>query len=174
MAKARVKSAAVAVVVPQTRDQVVEAIAEIGRRQRERDRITAQMNDELAAVKQRFEQAARPHAEAIRSLTQGVQIWCEANRAALTEGGRTKTARLASGEVRWRMTPPKIVLKGIETVLQALRMSGLQRFIRTKEEVNKDALLMEPAVARLVPGVSVVQAEEFVIVPFETELEEVA
>ena len=90
--------------VPQTKDQVIEAIAKIGRHQRERTRLEAAMNDELAKVREAWERQAAPHLEAIRDLQQGVQTWCEANRDRLTQNGKVKFARLASGEVKWRMT----------------------------------------------------------------------
>ena len=170
----RLKAAAVTYPVPQSREQAVEAIAEIGRRQRERERIAAAMNDELAAIRQRYEEQARPHAEALRELTAGVQTWCEANRDGLTQGGKTKTANLASGEVRWRMRPPSVACRSLENVLAALKQLGLSRFVRTKEELNKEAILAEPEAVQHVKGVTISQKEDFVIVPFETELEEVA
>ena len=49
----------------------------------------------------------------------------------------------------------------------------LKRFIRTKEEINKEAILDEPEVVASVKGISITQKEDFVIVPFETELESV-
>ena len=64
--------------------------------------------------------------------------------------------------------PPSIAIRGVESVLDALRSLGLHRFIRTKEEVNKDAMLNEPDIAATVAGVSVRKgAEDFVIKPFE-------
>jgi phage host-nuclease inhibitor protein Gam len=170
----RIKTVAVAIPVPQNREQVVEAIAEIGRRQRERERIQAAMNDELSAVRQRYEEEARPHADAITRLSDGVHLWCEANRDELTSGGKTKTANLASGEVKWRMRPPKVALRGLDNIIDACKKLGLARFLRVKEEVNKDAMLAEPELAQTITGVSISQGEDFVIVPFETELEEVA
>lgn len=169
----RVKTTATPVSVPQSREAVVAAIAEIGRRQRERGRLEAAMNDEIAIIKARWEEQALPHGEAIRALHHGVQIWCEANRASLTDGGRSKTVALASGEIRWRVTPPKIVLKGVEAVLAALQERGLGRFIRARFEPNKEAMLAEPEAVAGVPGIRVEQHEEFVIVPHETSLEEV-
>lgn len=175
MAKvARIKQEAAPYPVPQTREQVIEAIAEIGRRQRERERIQAAMNDEIAATKQRHEQEAAPHAEAIRELSQGVHTWCEAHRDELTQSGKVKTANLASGEVRWRMRPPSVAVRSLESVLAALRDLRLARFIRTKEELNKDAVLAEPAAVQHVKGITITQKEDFVIVPFETALEEIA
>lgn len=170
----RIKTEAAMHPVPQTRDQVVEAIAKIGRRQRERDRIQAAMNDDLAEVRRRYEEEAKPHADVIQQLSDGVHLWCEANREELTRGGKTKTANLASGEIKWRMRPPKVSLRGMENILAACKKLGLSRFLRVKEEVNKDAMLAEPDLAKSITGVSISQKEDFVIIPFETELEEVA
>ncbi|MDL2275823.1 host-nuclease inhibitor Gam family protein [Desulfosarcina sp. OttesenSCG-928-G10] len=42
------------------------------------------------------------------------------------------------------------------------------------EDVNKEAMLADPEAARQVPGVTIVQTEDFVVTPHETELEEIA
>lgn len=173
MAKARVKAPAM-VDVPQTLDDVNRAIAEIGIAQRERDRIQADMNDALAATREGFEAQAAPYAARIKELTAGVQLWCEANRARLTDGGKTKTAKLAAGEVSWRMRPPSVVVRGVDVVLEGLKRLGLNRFIRTKEEINKDAVLAEPEIADQVKGLSVTQGEDFIVKPWDTDLEQVA
>ncbi len=169
----RLKSTASTARVPQTRADVVAAIAEIGRRQRERDRIQAAMNDELAQIRERYENEAEPHGRAIEDLQAGVQTWCEAHRDALTQGGKTKTAAFASGEVRWRVTPPKVAIRGVEAVIAALRKAGLGRFLREKVEISKDAILAEPEAVTTIAGISISQIEEFVIEPFATELDEV-
>lgn len=175
MAKAatRIKAVAAEFPVPQSKEAAAADIAKIGTHQRERERIAADMNDALAKLRQGFEEQAAPHAEAIKTLSAGVQTWCEANRAALTQDGKTKTARLASGEVRWRTRPPSVSVRALDNVLEALKRLKLQRFIRTKEEVNKEAILAEPAAVTHIKGITITQKEDFVIVPFETELEEV-
>lgn len=167
--KTRIKQAASAP-VPQTREQVAEAIREIGERQRELARLAAGMNDELAAVKERWETAAEPHKQRIEALTEGVQTWCEAHRDALTQGGKVKTAALTTGEVQWRLRPPSVRITGQEAVLDLLRRLGLTRFIRAKEEVNKEAILNEPEAVAHVAGIAISQGEDFAIVPFEAEL----
>jgi len=103
-----------------------------------------------------------------------VQVWCEANRAELTNGGKTKTANLGSGEVKWRMRPPSVRLSGGDAVLDALRSLGLSRFVRQREEVNKEAILAEPDAVAGVRGIKLTQAEDFIVAPFATHLEEVA
>ena len=54
--------------VPQTQDDAVAAIAEIGVHQRERTRIETLMNDELARIREGWEKKAAPHQEAIKAL----------------------------------------------------------------------------------------------------------
>ena len=116
---------------------------------------------------------AKPYAGRIVELTKGVATWCEAHRGELTKEGKTKTARLATGEVSWRMRPPSIVLRGAEAVIDALRKLGMDRFLRVKVEVDKNAMLAEPEAVAKIKGVSISQREEFVVKPFSTELEEV-
>lgn len=168
----RIKTEAAAVAF-QNREEVNEAIAQIGIAQRERNRIDTAMNEELAAVRARHEQDAAPHAAVIKELGHGVQIWAEAHRDDLTRDGRTKTVKLASGEFSWRTRPPRVRITGEGIVIQALRKLGLDRFIRTKEEIDKTAILADPEAVSTVKGISLTQGEDFVIKPFETEIEEV-
>lgn len=172
--KTRIKSAAAAMFVPQSRDQVADAIREMGVLQRELARIEADMNDELSKVREEFEIDAEPRRKRVEALSQGVQVWSEANRDTLTQNGKTKTAAFTTGEVQWRTRPPSVQLKGVEAVLAALRRLGLKRFIREKEEVNKEAILNEPKAVAAVPGITIQQGEDFVVTPFEVELEGVA
>ena len=172
--KTRIKLEAAAHPVPQSLGEFNEAIAEIGRIQRERDRIQAEMNDNLAAVRAEYEAIAKPLATRIADLTKGVAMWCEANRAELTREGKTKTARLATGEVSWRTRPPSVVPRGgLANVIESLKKLGLTRFLRVKEELDKEAILADPTAATLVRGLSISQREDFVVKPFSTELEEV-
>jgi len=172
--KNRIKQIAVTVAVPQSRDQAAGAIARIGTLSRDMARIQANMNDELAAVKARFEAMADPLRAEADALSQGVQTWAEANRDALTQNGKVKTAALTTGEILWRTRPPSVRVTGAEAVLDALRRLGLGRFIREKEEVNKEAILNEPEAVAHVPGIAISQGEDFVIAPFEADLAEVA
>lgn len=168
----RIKTEA-AVVAFQTREEANEAIAQIGVAQRERDRIATEMNDELAAVRARHEERAAPHAAIIKDLGKGVQIFAEANRDDLTRDGKTKTVRLAAGEVCWRTRPPKVRITGEGIVAEALKKLGLERFLRTKVEIDKSAILADPDAVSSVKGISLSQGEDFVIKPFATEIEEV-
>lgn len=173
--RTRIKSNAVEHWVPASRDEVNEAIAELGRLQRERARIQATMNDELAAVKERHDAEAKPHAERISELAKGVQLWCEANRATLTRDGKVKFHEFATGVVKWRLTPWAVRLTKVADVLALLKAKGLKQYIREKEEVDKEKLLANRAalLADPVKGVTFSQREEITITPHESNIEEV-
>jgi phage host-nuclease inhibitor protein Gam len=158
--------------VAQSREEVVAAVAEIGRLQRERTRIETEMNDTLAQAKADYETIARPATERIAELAASVQAWCEAHRNELTDGGKTKTATLETGEVKWRMTPGSVSLRAVDVIIATLKKRGLDRFIRTKEEVNKEAILADPNAVAGVAGITISQREEFLIEPFETQIAE--
>ena len=56
-------------------------------------------------------------------------------------------------------------------MLEILLKLGLVRFIRVKEEVNKEAMLNEPELAATVAGVTIkTGVEDFVITPFEQDI----
>jgi len=169
---ARIKTAAAAFVA-QNRDEADETIRQIGDLQRQREAIQTAMNARLAAVKAEFEAEAAPINDAIKELHAGVQVWAEANRGELLRNG-AKTVKLGNGEIRWRTRPPSVVVRTAAAVIDALKRLGLQRFIRTKEEIDKNAILADPDAVQDVKGISITQGEDFVVVPFATELEEVA
>lgn len=160
--------------VPQSRQEVSATIAQIGQHITARMRLEAAMTDAIAAVRADYEAAAEPHNSAIKTLSAGVEAWCAAHRYELTEGGRRKTHAFPTGEVRWRMTPPAVTVRNPEGVLAKLREMGAHRFIRVKEEVNKDAILAEPgAVDGVIQGVTISQREEFEVVPHMAELADI-
>ncbi|HIB1590269.1 TPA: host-nuclease inhibitor Gam family protein [Salmonella enterica subsp. enterica serovar Muenchen] len=166
----RLKAAA-ASYTPQSREQVSVDIKKIGDIQRELTRIEADANDQIAVIMNQN----TPKIEALRAeldvLQKGVQTWCEANRSSITKGN-SKTANLITGEVAWRTKPDSVSIKGVELVLEALKKLKLDRFIRRKEEVNKDAILADKKAVENIKGISIVSGKEvFSITPFEQEIE---
>lgn len=173
----RLKSPAQAVGVPQSKDQCAADIRALGDLQRQLERAKAQMNDEIAAVTHAHQPALTVLSERILGLQGSIQTWCEANRTLLCgEGDRLgKTANLVTGEVSWRQRPPSVVVRGAEAVLESLARLGLSRFIRTKKEVNKEAILAEPDAVRGVAGIAISSGvEDFIVTPFEQSAEPAA
>ena|SRR5579862_2626380 len=177
MGTARIKTPALPD-APQTREACTAAIRQIGIAQRELERIETQLNEELAAVKAKHDPKAEPFRAQIEELAEGVRLWCEAHRKELLAGG-AKTVDLGAGEVKWRMRPPSVTVRGAEKVIEKLKELGLRKFLRFKTEINKEAILAEPpdsaAATKLntVKGVEINQVEDFIIEPFETHLEAV-
>lgn len=164
----RVKVASVN--VAQTKDEAEARIERIGQLQRQITKIETTMNEKLSRIRTEHETQAAPLNTEIEQLVAEVQPWCEANRAELCKG-KKKTAALTSGEVSWRIAPPKVVVRGVEAVIKALKKHDLARFVRTKEEINKPAILAEPQAVEGIAGISITQTEEFVIKPHQTGIE---
>ena len=58
----------------------------------------------------------------------------------------------------------------MEAVVEIFQRMGLQRFLRTKTEVDKTAILAEPDAVRGIAGVSVITGlEDFVVTPLEVK-----
>lgn len=172
MAKKSTKIKAKAqVYAPQTQNDCAADIKKLGDLQRDRARHVADMNDEIAEITKRYQPEIEALGERIELLQQGVQTYCEARRDQLTNGGKVKTANLITGDVSWRQRPPSISIRGADAVLKTLERMGLTRFIRSKQEPNKEAMLNEPDAVRGIAGITVVTGvEDFVITPFEAQV----
>lgn len=70
------------------------------------------------------------------------------------------------------MRPPKVSLRGVDKVLELLKANKTlsKKFVRVKEEINKDAILADPKAVADIKGISISSGvEDFVIKPFEVE-----
>ncbi|MFZ2452611.1 MAG: host-nuclease inhibitor Gam family protein [Methylovulum miyakonense] len=170
MSKNRLKKPAITHAVPSDKDACALDINKIGTLSREIAVLQAAMNDEIAVITDKYTGQFSPLQAEIANVQQGVQIFCEANRDELTQNGKMKTASFLTGTVQWRQRPPSVSARGVDAVIEALKSFGLDRFIRTKEELNKEAILNEPAAVAGVAGLTIKKGvEDFVIQPFEIE-----
>ena len=157
--------------VPQNREECDQMIRDLGTVRRDLLRLEADMNDQLATVKADYETKAQPLKDKADELFSGIETWSEANRAKLTNGGKVKFAEFGSGLIRWRQRPARVVIRSADAVIESLKELGLTRFVRVKEEVNKDAILDDPDAVRAVKGISIGSAgEDFAVEPHEQEL----
>lgn len=149
-----------------------ELIKTIGEKRREVLRMETNMNDEIAIIKQKYEIQATPLKDEVSELVWSVQTWAETNRWELTRGGKTKTVKLATGEVNWRNRPPRVSIRNKVRVIETLKKLGLTGFIRTIEDINKEAMLQDIDRAEAITGVSIDSVgEDFAIEPYELEIE---
>lgn len=173
MSKKRIKAKAYP--VPKTRQEAEELLGTIGSLQRKVGEYESKAAARIAGIQQAFAELAAPVNEQIEGAFQAVHAWAESNRGELCEGN-SKTVKLATGLLTWRFTPPAVKLTKVEAILSQLRAEGLTQFIRTTEEVNKQALLEageEAVAARGIRGIKFTSHEEFAAKPSETGIERV-
>ncbi|MCM2480194.1 host-nuclease inhibitor Gam family protein [Serpentinimonas maccroryi] len=169
----RIKSKTL-VCVPQSKNEAAEQIKILGDLQREFERERATMNDGIAGLTQQHQPALAELQQRMDALMAGIQTWAEANRTQLCgENDRLgKTVNLVTGEVSWRVRPPSVSIRGVEQVLDTLLRMGLERFVRSKQEPDKEAMRLDPDAVRGIAGISIVTGQEdFIVRPFEAHAE---
>lgn len=154
--------------VPAARDaeEANAFLARIGELNRQVLLHQGALAESIACAKEATDKIVADLAAEADTLTRGLQIWAEANRHALTDGGKTKTVKLGAGTIAWRTAPPSVRIKGAEAVLAWLIENDRAEFIRVKREIDKAAMLGMPEAAAAIPGVTIASSgEEFVIEP---------
>jgi len=161
----------VALSVPTSLEEVADYVRRIGEHQRVLTLIQTGTNERIEEIKARATQESMPHQDEIEALFEGVYVFSQAHRSELTDGEKKKTVNLPTGDIYWRNTPPAVSIKDVEAVLVRLKEMKLQRFIRTKEEPDKESMLKEPEVTKGVKGITINQHEEFAVKPSQTQIE---
>lgn len=173
------KTAAANLRVPQSAEEAAAFVGLIGAKAREVARIETAMNDEIAAAKEAAEKVAAPLNGEIKALTEGLRIFCDANRERLTDGGKVKSHDFGTGKVEWRHRPPSVRMapgmKAEDVIAwceaQEDHPEYAERFVRVKKELDKDALRTSP-MADDIPGIIIGSAgEDFTVAPFEAQIE---
>jgi phage host-nuclease inhibitor protein Gam len=137
-------------------------------------KLLAKKNSEVSTVEQRYASQLGEIASGKKSIALRLQTWAEANPA---EFEKRKSIETPCGKLGFRTGTPKLGLLNRkwtwETVLQ--RMRSIRGFwggyIRTKEEIDKDALLAAKAAGMLDDqaladsGMKVTQEEAFYVEP---------
>ena len=154
--------------MPKSKEEADGLIQEIGRMQTEGEALKAAMKSRIAEVRQGYQARLEEIASGIDRRTETLEAWAAVHRDALTNGGRVKWARLPSGRILWRNRPPGVTLRGVADVIAAIKEARLsKKFLRLKEEINKNAMLDDPERAARLPGVTIGSGgEEFVVEPF--------
>jgi len=166
----KTKKPAIAVYVCQSKEEAQNAIKALGDAQRELTRLQTEINDRIAEIVSGRKDEMDALAERVETLTNGIHIWCEVNRVGLC-GDKGKSANLITGEVAWRTRPPSVSIRSADKVVETLRKLSLSRFLREKVEVDKNAILAEPAAVAGIVGITIVSGvEDFSVTPFELEV----
>ena len=127
-------------------EDVDTALLQIGKAESIRAKKEAQMNDKIQNIRAKFEEDTIVERDVISSLELKIQDFCSKNKKEFETDKRSKV--LVHGSVGFRTNPPKVLQLSnkfkIATTLEFIKkLWGKQKdlYIRTKEELNKDAIL---------------------------------
>ncbi len=161
--------------IPQDRAEAAEFVGKIGLLRIGISAVEARLGEriaviqkELAEIQQKLEEETLPFRTEMETLVDGLFIFFETNSPELTEDGARRSVDLGTGVIGERLNSWKTEIRKAEDVLDELRRTGLERFIRQKEEINKEAMLAtkeDRNLASTVKGVAVVREEEFFVRP---------
>lgn len=166
---------AVSFPMPATQQEAEHLLATIGRLQSRVTKLGLDQEARQLAIAESFAESVNEINAEIEGAFQAVHAWAEAHKGELLKGD-SKTAKLSTGELSWRLTPPAVKLTNVEKVLAQFKAKKLKNFIRVKFEVDKEAILKAgqgELDERGITGIKVTQAEEFVAKPYSTEIERV-
>ena len=148
--------------VPSTLQEVEVMERRIAELAGEIEAAKAQAEAEKARIDSELKSRVDPLRDSALALVAQVYAYAETNRAALTEGGKSKTAHLgSSGRVEWEMSPAAVKIRGEAKLLETLKSLGPQEFLRyPPPEIDRDAMLKDQERAKLLTGVTISQDEK--------------
>jgi len=170
MSRAKTRGAPT-VPVPQSDEGAARQLADLGAAMRAREAIAGRADARIAEIQAQAAEAAAPLTATTGALVEGLRVWAEANRDRLA--GRGKTIRLTTGTLAWRQRPPSVrIAQGMrDAVLRQLDNLGLERFLRRKVDLDREAMLREAEMlTELLPDVEIgSEGEDFVAEPTSLE-----
>lgn len=127
--------------IVESREQAEGTMAEIAALDRKLSALTVAMNKELDAAKEKAAQAAAPLAARRKELECGLAVFATLNRKELFPDG-AKSLDLGFGTIGFRFSTKIVQQNNItsEMTLERLLKFKFMEGIRTKMEINKDAM----------------------------------
>lgn len=164
------------VAAPKTREEMETLVGDIAALKIKERALTAEMDAKIKSVKDHYQGQLTGLNESLAHKMPCALAWAEAHP---DDFGKLRSIEMLHGTLGWRTNTPSLkTLSGWtwDRVLEAVkRLPRLAAYIRTKEEINKQALLGDRdtlgADGLRAIGVKVVQEEEFFVEPKLTETE---
>jgi phage host-nuclease inhibitor protein Gam len=162
-------------IIPKTREEAESIVGSIAEQKISESRTKALMDQRLKEVREDHEAQLAYINDKLTPLLMRIQAWAESNAG---DFGKLKSIEMIHGTIGWRVSPPTLkTLSGWtwQRVLDALKSLGHAPFIRTKEEVDKQAVLAQRE--NLLDGdlrqfgCKIVQEESFFVEPKTTPTE---
>ncbi|MFD1244145.1 host-nuclease inhibitor Gam family protein [Paralysiella testudinis] len=138
------------------------AFSLLAKLEQQRASKAAKLQAKINALQAKHNEDTSDLCEEIDTIRTALYAYAHEHRAELTDNGKSKTVAMGSGSIKWRKQPAKVEISGdVAAVLAALKRRRLGRFIRVKEELDKAALLKDPAAIKTpIQGLQIVQGVE--------------
>jgi|GEM_PF-2516401 len=157
--------------LPQTLEEAGLLVHLIGVAARTLDAQTAARDGAVAKLVADHAPGIEASAADVKKMVAKLQAYAEANKTALLADG-ARSVQLASGAFGWRYGNPTVKLDADTdeaAAIETLKRARLGAFVRTVEELNKQAILDAPDKIADLRGLSVEQAESFFVRPLEVK-----
>lgn len=185
-AKKKGKAAVVINVYDYRYDDLPKALQQLGDLQREREAAVALYDEKISRLQAELAEKTELMDREIKKISQSVKHFMDENRPKYLSESR-KTLSLSTGDISYRNGKPSVKTKNsdklIGSILESNSLTKIRDtfvkkmsmvFLRTKLELDKDAILANPITAKNVTGVEIENgAERFYLKPYSssTELE---
>jgi len=184
MAKAKQQPTETIVIYEYRQEDLSKAIAEIARLNTEIQEAENKANETISNIQTVLAGLIEPYKQEIKKISLSIKKYTDTNRERLFKDGE-KTIKLETGDISYRSAGKSVgVNSSAKLITSILEQNNLievrdkfvkkmdKVFLRTKLELNKDAILDNPETAKAVTGVEVVDGEEsFYIKPYATNTE---
>lgn len=157
--------------VPKSLQETAELIGRVGELQRQIRAVDDEVSEAVDVLKRDGMARVSPLQIERDECIAAVWAYAEGNKDDVTDGNKRRSMEVPTGTFGWRTNPPAVRILDGKKVLKELERLGLQQFIRTAPEPNKQAMLDDPEVASSVKGVKIVQDETFFVKPSTTNVE---
>lgn len=125
-------------------EDVNEALRRIAEAKSAVDSKTAAYNEEEARQREELDKFCNPLRAEIAELEEEMKLYCEEHKDEFT---KKKSREMANGSVGFRTGTPKLkTLRGFtwSSVLELLKRSVFkEQYLRTKEEINKEQVIID-------------------------------
>jgi len=156
--------------IPRTKIEADQLIGKIGKLQARGTTISRIAATRLAEIEKETKERTSKIAGEIGTCLVALFGFFSEHQKELTENGKINRVFWPSGETEIFSTVPKVTVsaKQEERVISLLKASGLDRFVRIREEVIKDAIGIEPEAVAGIEGIKVTRTEKFLVRPRAT------
>lgn len=165
----------------ETLEEVDQKLLELGTHKVFISKREAEMNSKMQSLRAKFDEETKDERAQVELIEKEIEQYCIINKLKFD---RQRTMELTHGSVGFRTNPPKVNQLNkkytIATTIELVKRIFRGKYIRAKEELDKDAILTDYA-AKLITdeqiagiGLRIDQGEKFFCEPKWEEIEKVA